>query len=408
VETRRVVTAFLEHEGRVALFRRSQAVATYRGRWAGISGSIEPGRSPWEQVWTELEEETGLGRKEVWLALDGPPLEARDPELGRRWIVYPFLVAVRDADRLRLDWEHVEVVWVGPREIVSFPTVPRLGDTWDSLGPAREVLAAVRAIQSDREHGAAFLAAQALEVLGRAAESSRLEEAEFFLEEMGLLAEALAGLRPTMAGIGAVSRRWLAELVHQAGLGQSAAELREAAVELSRRIKAEMEEARAKAAAAAAQAVAGARRVVTASFSSTVAEALAAAGRSAAGGRGLEVRVAASGEHGERLVSLLREAGVSAAVFPVERLGEELGAADAVLVGADALLPDGSVVNGSPTLAVAQAARRAGVPFYAVGDSFKQVQEEIALEEGFDRVPESLITGIITERGLERAGGMKA
>lgn len=407
METRRVVTAFLEYEGRVALFRRSQAVATYRGRWAGISGSIEPGRSPWEQVWTELEEEAGLGRKEVWLALDGPPLEALDPEVGRRWVVHPFLVAVRDPGRLRLDWEHVEVVWVDPREIVSFPTVPRLGDTWDSLRPAREVLAAVRAIQSDREHGAAFLAVQALEVLGRAAANSRLEEAEFFLEEMGLLAEALAGLRPTMAGIGAACRRWMAELAQWADSGRAAGP-REAAVELSRRIKAEMEEARAKAAAAAARTVARARRVVTASFSSTVAEALAAAGRSAACGGSFEVRVAASGEHGERLVSLLRGAGVSAEVFPLEKLGEELGAAGAVLVGADALLPDGSVVNGSPTLAVARAARRAGVPFYAVGDSFKQVQEEVSLEEGFDRVPPSLITGIITERGLERAGGMKA
>ncbi|ELK44964.1 translation initiation factor aIF-2B subunit alpha, partial [Haloferax sp. BAB-2207] len=36
-----VVTVFLRHDGRVLLTRRSDAVGTYQGRWAGVSGYVE-------------------------------------------------------------------------------------------------------------------------------------------------------------------------------------------------------------------------------------------------------------------------------------------------------------------------------------------------------------------------------
>jgi isopentenyldiphosphate isomerase len=38
---RRAVTCFLQYEGRILLLRRSSTVRTYRGMWAGVSGSIE-------------------------------------------------------------------------------------------------------------------------------------------------------------------------------------------------------------------------------------------------------------------------------------------------------------------------------------------------------------------------------
>ena len=132
MEERRVVTCFLQHEGRVLVLRRSARVGTYRGRWAGVSGTIEA-PTPLEQAYTELAEEVGLGPEDVTLLRQAPPLAVDDPALGVRWWVHPFLFAVRDPTRIVLDWEHVEARWVDPAELGSLETVPRLKETWQLL-----------------------------------------------------------------------------------------------------------------------------------------------------------------------------------------------------------------------------------------------------------------------------------
>ncbi len=74
-----------------------------------------------------------------------------------------------------------------------------------------------------------------------------------------------------------------------------------------------------------------------------------------------------------------------------------------VLVGADSILADGTLINGIPTYELASAARESDIPVYSVCETAKfNAQGQIELEEGFDRIPPDLVTGIITERGLIR------
>jgi translation initiation factor 2B subunit (eIF-2B alpha/beta/delta family)/ADP-ribose pyrophosphatase YjhB (NUDIX family) len=387
----------LEHEGRVALFRRSQAVGSYRGRWAGISGSVEPGLDPVDQVWKELAEETGLTRREVGPYFYGRPLPVEDPGLGRRWVVHPFLLAVREPERVRLDWEHTEMRWVRPEEIPAFETVPQLWATWQRVAHGLRVLAGLREVRDDREHGAAFLAGRAVEVLALAAATSAAPSGTAFWEEMQRLVESLVGVRPSMVPVGAAARRWLEELRRRAAATAGPEELRSAAAEVTEDLKREMEECRLGSAQRAAELAARSRRVATTSFSATVAEALAGAGRRArAEGRDFAVLVVESGGHGHRLAERLREEGVEVAVFGLEELESCLAGADLVLVGADALLPDGSVVNGSPSLSLARAAASRGVPFLVVADRFKRAAGEVPLEEGFERVPAELVKAIVS------------
>ena len=70
--TRNVVTCFLEHEGMLLehegmllVLRRSQDVMTHRGKWAGVSGSIEA-HSALDQALNEIAEETGLSQEDVY------------------------------------------------------------------------------------------------------------------------------------------------------------------------------------------------------------------------------------------------------------------------------------------------------------------------------------------------------
>jgi translation initiation factor eIF-2B subunit delta len=75
------------------------------------------------------------------------------------------------------------------------------------------------------------------------------------------------------------------------------------------------------------------------------------------------------------------------------------------MVGADSILDNGSLINGSPTLVIAEAAKQRQIPFYVVCETTKFSALRLAgrhlwLEEGFEVIPPHLITRIITEEGI--------
>ncbi len=118
------MTAFLSLRGKVLILRRSDRVGTYGGKWAGISGYLEPGDpSPLERARIEIREEVGV--ENARLVREGQPFEVIDAELGRRWVVHPFLFEV-DEGRVRLDWESLEARWIEPDQLVEFDHVPGL------------------------------------------------------------------------------------------------------------------------------------------------------------------------------------------------------------------------------------------------------------------------------------------
>jgi ADP-ribose pyrophosphatase YjhB (NUDIX family) len=136
-----VVTAFLLRRDRgrdeILLVRRSQRVRTYRGAWSGVSGYLEPGVTPLDQVYTELSEEVALPRDTVQLLRAGEPLAVRDDTQGQSWVVHPFLFALADPDRIRTDWEATEYQWVTPAEVSAQPTVPMLAEALARVYPAQ-------------------------------------------------------------------------------------------------------------------------------------------------------------------------------------------------------------------------------------------------------------------------------
>jgi len=120
-----VVTAFLRHDGRVLLVRRSRKVGSYQGRWSAISGYMEDS-TPLQQALREIHEETGLVGEAVRLVTAGQPLEVPAPELETCWVVHPFLFEIDDPAAVRLDWENTELRWVTPAQLRELPTVPAL------------------------------------------------------------------------------------------------------------------------------------------------------------------------------------------------------------------------------------------------------------------------------------------
>lgn len=385
-----VVTCFLEEGGSVLLVRRSGRVGTYQARWAGISGYVEPGASPLEQARQEILEETGLEGGQAVLLREGAVLEILDEGLGKRWFVHPFRFRIQDRSKVRLDWEHTDFRWIDPGEIGSFETVPGLEAAWDQVAPdlGERML---EEIAGDRLRGASELALRALALLKEFVEadggSPRLKE----------LAAQMAASRPSMAVLGNVLGNVVGRLEAEgADRGRIRTLLDEEGVRLLTLRERSIREA--------AERIRGASVLATCSFSSVVVDVLKAASDS---GASPEVRILESLSggiaYGARLKKRLEEAGLSCRQFGDEEEDDALAGADLVLLGADTIFPDGSAVNGWPSriLAEAAASRFPPVPVLVVADSLKLSRAEDAgeLEDGFELLPSSLVTELITGNG---------
>jgi len=123
-----VVTVFLTHRSKILVLKRSREVSTYKGHWAGVSGYLES-EDPLKQAYSEMAEEVGLSKQDVTLVKAGNPLEIVDDAQNRAWRVHPFLFAVHEPDKIRLDWENIEMRWILPAEIVELHAVPALKET---------------------------------------------------------------------------------------------------------------------------------------------------------------------------------------------------------------------------------------------------------------------------------------
>jgi 8-oxo-dGTP pyrophosphatase MutT (NUDIX family) len=131
---RQVVTAFLEHQGKILLVRRSRHVGSYQERWSGISGYLEA-PTALAQALQEIQEETGLKEENIVLLKSGLPLSVDDPDSPVLWEVHPFLFQISHPEAIHLDWENTELCWVAPQALAAYPTVPALAETLAQVYP---------------------------------------------------------------------------------------------------------------------------------------------------------------------------------------------------------------------------------------------------------------------------------
>ena len=88
------------------------------------------------------------------------------------------------------------------------------------------------------------------------------------------------------------------------------------------------------------------------------------------------------GNEGKLLAAFLADLGISITYITEAQIDMLMPEVNKVIVGADSILLDGSVINKSGTTLMALSARHRGVPLYVCAESFKQTQSnEFELEE---------------------------
>ncbi len=293
-------------------------------------------------------------------------------------------------------------------------------------GSDQDLAARIAWVRDDRAHGASALAREAADIV-RVCALKGLEppsDARAALQRVQQVAQQLAASRPSMVALANTVGRIWAEAYSPAGQGMLApsTEVSRSVLERARRVA---EETIANWTTASEQIADYARpslsgTLLTHSLSGTVQAALLACKAQ------IERVYVTEGRprcEGRTTAQVLAAAGISVTLITDAEAGLFIPSCAAVVVGADSILADGSVVNKAGTLLLALAARSRRprpVPFLALAEQLKIAPfsqphlEEMDVSEVlapadlpgvdarniyFDRTPASLVSALITERG---------
>lgn len=275
----------------------------------------------------------------------------------------------------------------------------------------------LRAISQDQTHGAAFLAREALEAMKLAAAESAAAGVDSFLRGMARLGCRLISLRPSMSapianGVVRVFDAVLQAAKEKADLRR----VRQMTCEAVDRLSKVAEDNADKTVMHASRIIPKNATILTHSYSETCLRGLLACAE-----KGIRVCATESRPllEGRKMAESLRQGGINVTLITDAEAGHFMPEVQVVLVGADTILEDGSVVNKMGTYLIALAAKDKGVPFHVACDSWKvriesgvpELEEKSPDEvaEGtagvparnvyFDITPARLVTKIITEDG---------
>lgn len=417
MKKRMVVTAFLAHDGKILLLKRSNKVRTYPGYWAGVSGSIKQvDESPDELVLKVIEEETGLRPRDVQFVRKGRPLRIVDG--NQCWIVYPFLYDVLNPDKIHPNWENTEKQWIEPGEITVYQTVPNLVQTLDRIYLRETVATRIGEIEANRTHGASELALIALDVLkGAMTEVPAKSPADTLLAHLTNIGWHLRKSRPSMAPL----TNAIASVLYRARQTKQVPNLKAHIAKIIDAYQTDYRNASQIIAHKTQNLLADNMTILTHSYSGTVVNAILSSSR-----KNMHIIVTESRPLNEGIKTANRlSEKYDVALITDAQAGHFVGKADVLLIGADTVLSDGTVVNKVGTYLIALAADRQNVPVYALcqTDKFRPIdydnESPIELEEKegteviseeipnvsvrniyFDITPAELLHGIITERGI--------
>ncbi|MDI6704594.1 MAG: translation initiation factor eIF-2B [bacterium] len=272
-------------------------------------------------------------------------------------------------------------------------------------------------IKNDREHGANYLAIEALNVLKFGVEDTKEKDVPVFSSYLKQIGKELMEVRPSMAVITNVVNMVIYTLVKESKKTTNLKILKGILTKSINELIKDLENSIFRIAAHGKKLIKDKSTIMTHSWSRTFIEIMRNAREKVKGVIVLEGRPLFEGR---KTAKELLELGILVTLITDAQAGYFMSDVDLVLVGADSILPNGSVVNKVGTYLLALSARDKGIPFYAACSSYKiRSDEELELEEKegkevmeeplpnlkvrnvyFDITPPELIVGIITEKGV--------
>jgi translation initiation factor 2B subunit (eIF-2B alpha/beta/delta family) len=268
-----------------------------------------------------------------------------------------------------------------------------------------KIIERINKIKEDRVHGAGWLSQQAISTLNLAISESQAHTIADFVEEINTVAAELIKARASMSSIANYTNRFLQEIIQRSQSEKNLASLKSFAKAKGKELIKSSVGAFSKAVEYGCGIITDLDTVITCSYSLTACKVFELSRK-----RGTKFRViVAESRFGDKAYGKITAEQLMKHQIPVEIIRDEniplrIAKADKALVGADSITVDGFLINGTPTLILAQAAKKKKIPLYTVCETAKfdtqgHMDENLKLEPGFDKTPLDLVTGIITEKG---------
>ncbi len=248
--------------------------------------------------------------------------------------------------------------------------------TTDHSSALRQEL--LRGVRDNLRDGASHLARVALDALKTYAQRAADDNVEALRASLLVFAADLGETRPSMTAIHNLVARW------QQGVAEFQGDLeglRDYAARQAQEVRTWADAATDATVRAALSHIPPGSRVLLHSSSSTVASILE---RLAKGSFSAVVTEARPGLEGWNVAATLASHGIEVTYITDAQAGIFIEAVDMVLLGADSVLADGTLVNKTGSRLIALAAREAGVPVLVAAESFKCTglsAQEVELEE---------------------------
>jgi eIF-2B alpha/beta/delta-like uncharacterized protein len=290
-----------------------------------------------------------------------------------------------------------------------------------------EVISLIDGIKNDKTHGASQLARQAASVLKVAAERSQTKSTDEFWQEQKEIGQRLMSARPAMAPVFNIVA-CLLDAMSGKVVEMELDSVRHFAISKVDEVVGDSLRAIAQIAQYGSELIADGDKIMTHSYSSTVVAMLKAAFAEHGNVEVITTRSGPGGS-GEMTARELGLYGMTVTFIDDTAIGLYLSTVNKVVVGADRICADGTVVNSVGTYQLALAGKKANIPFYVLCETLKFDPRvsggEVDLEEKepsevielgrlppevrvknphFDITLLELITGIVTENGLLAPG----
>jgi len=413
-----VVTSFLSFDQQILLLRRSEKVGTHRGRWSAISGYLEGDEQPLTRALIEIKEELEVDESQICLIRSGEILRAYDEETDTVWVIHPFLFETK-SQRVQLNWENTEYVWVDPSDLASYSTVPKLKETFDRV--RRDLLSSPTTLgasfnrteefSTDRVHGASFLGRRAIDILSTTCSASEARDKDELFYELLLIAQRLRKSQPCMASVWNLVGSYLFLIDRERSKASTVSQLKDASRTVAEKIVENSKDASENAARYTARAFPNNVRVLTHSYSNAVLRSLELGVK---GGKIIEVYATESypGLEGKQFAHDLLKLSVQVKSISDSAVDSVIPTVDLVLVGSDSVLRDGSLVHKVGTEHIAALAHDAGVIVRSTCETMKFSALDFLGERPrvggvFDLTPREYVSDYATELGLVNPTGVE-
>ena len=263
----------------------------------------------------------------------------------------------------------------------------------------------IKKIKYDRESGANQLTLNALNLLQSFSRKSKNGTSQSFVKDFSEFGYKIFKIRPNIAPI----QNLISQIVYEVNNleDDDMNSIRSYIISRIEELSKLSQLAVKKSAKFASALIHNSDNVATCSYSSTILETLKTAAQEK---KIFKVLVAESKSpdgkfsYGRILASFLKSLKIEVDVFLDEMIYKNIPKANCVLVGADSIFWDKSIINGNPTYGVAIEADENNIPFYSVCETTKVntlhfMGNNVEIGEGFDLIPANLITELVTELG---------